>query len=67
MTEEEKSNIVRALARQLLTEFASKENKLSYRQLLDKYAPKAALLLQPGHETWLHFNVIVHQVRKNKH
>lgn len=67
MTEEEKANAVRALARQLLKEFASKENKLSYRQLLDKYAPKAVLLLRPGHETWLHFNVIVHHVRENKY
>jgi hypothetical protein len=66
MTREEAENSARAIARNLLNEFRSKENTSTFRQLLDKYANQAKPLCPPRHEAWLWLCVIVHRVAEGK-
>jgi len=62
----ESENAARSIAKNLLTEFRSKNNKSTFRELLDKYSTQAAPLCPPGHEVWLWLNVIVHRVFAGK-
>ena len=66
MTPEEADNAARAIAKKLITELNSKSNKLTFRQLLDKYASQAKPLCPKKHEAWLWLNVIVHRVVEGK-
>lgn len=66
MTPEEIDNAARAIAKKLITELNSKSNKLTFRQLLDKYASQAKPLCPEKHEVWLWLNVIVHRVVEDK-
>ncbi|CNI68266.1 hypothetical protein CBW53_02835 [Yersinia frederiksenii] len=66
MTPEEKQNTLRALANKLLDEFNNKNNKLTYRELLNKYSIIANPMLKNTYPKWLQFNVIVHNVNSDR-
>ncbi|EIC86080.1 hypothetical protein [Serratia sp. M24T3] len=66
MTPEETDNAARAIAKKIITELNSKSNKLTFRQLLHKYASQAKPFCPKKHEPWLWLCVIVHRVVEGK-
>ncbi|HCK02877.1 MAG TPA: hypothetical protein DHV72_23035 [Serratia grimesii] len=59
-------NLLRSTARELLNEFESPTNKLTFRQLLDKHAVKIAPYWPKRPPAWLRLNCEVHRVREGK-
>ncbi|CAM3388892.1 hypothetical protein YEEN111655_08345 [Yersinia entomophaga] len=62
----EANNAVRSIAKKLLSELRSKDNKSTLRQLLDKYASQVKPFCPGKHEPWMWLNVIVHRVAEGK-
>lgn len=60
------ANLLRSTARELLNEFESPTNKLTYRQLLDKHALKVAHMLPRKPPAWLQLNYVCHEVYAEK-
>ncbi|RYM48755.1 hypothetical protein BSQ97_20945 [Serratia proteamaculans] len=59
-------NLLRSTARELLKDFDSPTNKLTFRQLLDKHAVKIAPYWPKHPPAWLRLNCEVHRVREGK-
>ncbi len=57
-------NAIRSVGKEVIAEYTSKSNTLTYRQLLDKHAARIAPLLPTKSEPWLWLNIYTQRVAK---
>lgn len=59
-------NVLLSIGKDVIAEYSSKTNTLTYRELLDKHAARIAILLPPKPEPWLWLNVYTQRVAAKK-
>jgi len=62
----EQSNAINSIARAALNEYNSNNNKLTYRQILDKHSNKIEMLIPAKHRgrAWLWLNCVCQSLAK---
>ncbi len=62
----ELENVLLSIGKDVIAEYSSKTNSLTYRELLDKHSPRIALLLPPEFPAWMWLNVYTQRVAEQK-